>query len=149
WAAWQKGEPARAERLFRESIRVLAPLEDRATLCESQRSLAQLLLERGKVDEAERLALEARHTVGPQDLTSLATTAMALGIVRAGQGREEEADELLREAHETVVDTDHKRTQVETLFQLDKFLRERGRGSETSELPTSDLLAEAGITPTP
>src|SRR5215218_77745 len=83
WAAWRKGEPARAERLLRDSIRLLASLEDRATLCESQRSLAQLLLEQGKVDEAERLALAARETVGPQDLTSQATTAMALGLVRA------------------------------------------------------------------
>jgi tetratricopeptide (TPR) repeat protein len=148
WAAWQKGEPARAEKLLRESIRVLAPLEDRATLCESQRTLAQLLVEQGKLDEAERLALEARHTVGPQDLTSLATTAMALGIVRAAQGRDEEAEELLREAHKTVAETDHKRSQLETLFQLDKFLRSRGRDDEAAELASSDLLAAAEITPT-
>jgi tetratricopeptide (TPR) repeat protein len=148
WAAWQKGEPARAEKLLRESIRVLAPLEDRATLCESQRTLAQLLVEQGKLDEAERLALEARHTVGPQDLTSLATTAMALGIVRAAQGRDEEAEQLLREAHRTVAETDHKRSQLETLFQLDKFLRSRGRDDEAAELASSDLLAAAEITPT-
>ena len=148
WAAWQKGEPARAEKLLRESIRVLAPLEDRATLCESQRSLAQLLVEQGKLDEAERLALEARHTVGPQDLTSLATTAMALGIVRAAQGRDEEAEELLREAHKTVAETDHKRSQLETLFQLHKFLRQRGRLDEAQELGTSEALAEVGFTPT-
>jgi tetratricopeptide (TPR) repeat protein len=147
WAAWQKGDLARAERLLRESIRILAPLEDRATLCESQRSLAQLLVEQDKLDEAERLALEARHTVGPQDLTSLATTAMALGIVRAAQGRDEEAEQLLREAHATVVETDHKRSQVETLFQLDKFLRERGRGDESTKLGSFELLAEVGFTP--
>ncbi len=144
----RSGEPARAEKLLRESIRVLAPLEDRATLCESQRSLAQLLVEQGKLDEAERLALEARHTVGPQDLTSLATTAMALGIVRAAQGRDEEAEELLREAHKTVIETDHKRSQLETLFQLHKFLRERGRLDEAQELGMSEALAEVGFTPT-
>jgi tetratricopeptide (TPR) repeat protein len=134
WAAWRKGQPARAERLFRESMRVLAPLEDRATMCESQRSLAQLLVEQGKLDEAERLALEARHTVGPQDLTSLATTAMALGIVRAAQGRDEEAEQLLREAHATVAETDHRKSQVETLGQLARFLRDRGREDEADEL---------------
>ena len=37
WTARHKGDLAKAERLFRESIRILAPLEDRATLCESQR----------------------------------------------------------------------------------------------------------------
>jgi len=132
WTAWRKGEPARAERLFRESIRILVPLEDRATLCESQRSLAQLLVEQGKLEEAERLALAARQTVGSQDLTSLATTAMALGIVRAAQGRDDEAEELLREAHATIAETDHRRNQVETLDALAQFLRERGREPEAA-----------------
>jgi len=134
WAAWRKGEPARAERLLRDSIRLLASLEDRATLCESQRSLAQLLLEQGKVDEAERLALAARETVGPQDLTSQATTAMALGLVRAAQGRDEEAEQLLREAHATVAETDHRRSHLEALHALAGFLRERGREPEAAEL---------------
>jgi class 3 adenylate cyclase/tetratricopeptide (TPR) repeat protein len=134
WTAWFKGEPARAERLLRESIRVLAPLEDRATLCESQRALAQLLVEQGKIDEAERLALAARQTVGPQDSTSLATTAMALGIVRAAQGRDEEAEELMREAYATVLDTDHAETQNATLRVLTQFLRDRGRDDEADEL---------------
>jgi tetratricopeptide (TPR) repeat protein len=134
WTAWFKEEPARAERLLRESIRVLAPLEDRATLCESQRALAQLLVEQGKIDEAERLALAARQTVGPQDSTSLATTAMALGIVRAAQGRDEEAEELMREAYATVLDTDHAETQNATLRVLTQFLRDRGRDDEADEL---------------
>jgi class 3 adenylate cyclase/tetratricopeptide (TPR) repeat protein len=134
WVAWRKGEPARAERLFRESIRILAPLEDRATLCESQRSLAQLLIEQGKLDEAERLALAARQTVGPQDLTSLATTAMALGLVRAAQGKDEEAEQLLREAHATIAETDHRRHEVETLEGLTQFLRERAREPEAASL---------------
>ena len=72
---------------------------------------------------------------------------MALGIVRAAQGRDEEAEQLLREAHETVVETDHKRSQVETMFQLDKFLRERGRGDEATKLESFELLAEVGFTP--
>ena len=71
--------PAAAERRFRDAIRILKPLEDRGTLCESQRGLAQVLVARGKIDEAERYALEARETVGPHDTISRATTRMALG----------------------------------------------------------------------
>src|SRR5512133_1621419 len=52
WVARYKGDLPKAERLYRDSIRILAPLEDRATLCESQRGLAELLLELGLVDEA-------------------------------------------------------------------------------------------------
>ena len=91
WAARHKGDLPKSERLYRESIRILAPLEDRVTLCESQRGLAELLLLEGRVDEAERFALAARETVGPHDLTSLSTTTMSLGLVRAAQGRDEEA----------------------------------------------------------
>src|SRR6266540_62595 len=148
WIAWRKGDPDRAEQIFRESIRVLVSLEDRATLCETQRSLAQLLAERGRLAEAERLALEARQTVGPQDLPSLATTAMALGQVRAAQGRDEEAEALLREAHETIAGTDLRRNQTETLDALAQFLRDRGRADEAADVEgrREELVAAARST---
>jgi class 3 adenylate cyclase/tetratricopeptide (TPR) repeat protein len=92
------GDDERAEELVREAIRLLKPLGDRGYLCESQRLLAEILVKRGNVEEAERYAREALDTVGPQDVTSLATTKMALGLVRAAQGRDGEAELLLREA---------------------------------------------------
>ena len=134
WTARHKGELDKAERLFRESIRILAPLEDRATLCETQRSLAELLLVQGRVDEAERFALAARETVGPHDVTSLATTTMSLGLVRAAQGRDEEAEELLRQAYDTLAETEHRKHQCELLQALVQFLRDRGRDDEAAEL---------------
>ncbi|MFL5941027.1 MAG: AAA family ATPase [Gaiellaceae bacterium] len=146
WTARHKGDTARAERLFRESIRILAPLEDRATLCETQRSLAELLLAQHRVDEAERFALAARETVGPHDLTSLATTTMSLGLVRAAQGRDEEAEELLRQAYDTIAGTEHRKHQCELLQALVQFLRDRGRDEEADELDArrDGVLAEAG-----
>ena len=134
WVARQQGDLARAERLFRESIRVLAPLEDRATLCESQRGLAELLLTAGRVDEAERFALAARETVGPHDETSLSTTGMSLGLVRAAQGRDEEAEELLRESYDRITRTVHRAGQRDALEALARFYRERGRDEEAAEL---------------
>ena len=67
--AWETGNPAKAEKLFRESIRLLAPMKERGTLCESQRLLAQLLLAEGRIDEAEKFALAARETVSAEDVT--------------------------------------------------------------------------------
>jgi predicted ATPase/class 3 adenylate cyclase len=139
WTIWGQGDVQRAEQTFRESIRILAPLEDRATLCETQRGLAQLLASTGKLAEAERYALEARETVGPHDLTSLSTTAMALGLVRAAQGRDPEAEALIREAYELVADTDLRRNQAETLETLAQFLRERGREDEAVEVEARRL----------
>jgi class 3 adenylate cyclase/tetratricopeptide (TPR) repeat protein len=145
WVARYKGDLTKAERLYRESIRILAPLEDRATLCESQRALAELLLAEGRVDEAERFALAARETVGPHDVTSLATTTMALGLVRGAQGRDEEAEELLREAYDSIEASEHRLHQVEALESLAQFLRERDRDDEAADLEArrEDLLAAA------
>jgi class 3 adenylate cyclase/tetratricopeptide (TPR) repeat protein len=145
WVAWDKDEAVHAERLFRESIRILAPLEDRATLCETQRGLAEILLALGRVDEAERFALAARETVGPKDVTSLATTAKALGRVRAAQGRDDEAEALLREADETIFATEHRLAQRDILRALAQFLRDRGRDDEAAEVEArrERLLADA------
>jgi class 3 adenylate cyclase/tetratricopeptide (TPR) repeat protein len=134
WVAWERGDLAKAEKRFRESIRLLKPIGDRATLCESQRGLAELLLVRGRIEEAERFALEARETVGPLDVTSRATTAGSLAQVRAAQGRDEEAEELFREALATVADTDFRSIEYEVLEPFAQFLRERGRGDEADRL---------------
>jgi class 3 adenylate cyclase/tetratricopeptide (TPR) repeat protein len=131
--AWRKGKTERAEKIFRESIRVLKPLEDRATLCESQRGLAELLVELGRIDEAEGYALASRETVGPEDVTSIATTTAALGAVRAAQGRDEEAERLFNEALAGIEKTDFRLHIKQINHKLASFLRDRGRASEAVE----------------
>jgi class 3 adenylate cyclase/ATP/maltotriose-dependent transcriptional regulator MalT len=137
---WRRGDLAKAEHLLREAIRMLKPLEDRSTLVETQRTLAQVLLEQGKIDEAERYALESRQTVGPRDQHSRATTRVALGLVRAAQGQDEEAERLLREALEILDATDYRRYRYEPLEALAGFLRARGRLDEAA--PYEERLAE-------
>jgi tetratricopeptide (TPR) repeat protein len=134
WAAWESGDLEKAEKRFRESVKMLKQIGDRATLCESQRGLAELLLARGRVDEAERFALDARETVGPLDVTSRATTTASLGMVRAAQARDDEAEELLREAVATVAGTHFREHEYETLAPLAQFLRERGREEEAERV---------------
>ncbi len=127
---WRRGDLKRAEQLLREAIAMLKPLEDRGTLVESLRQLAQVLLEQGRVDEAERYALEARQTVGARDMASRATTRLALGLVRAAQGRDEEGEALMREALGILAETDYRRHEIEHLRAISGFLRERGRDEE-------------------
>jgi tetratricopeptide (TPR) repeat protein len=134
--AWFGGEPKRAEKLLRESIRVLAPQQERGILCESQRLLAQLLLGEGRVDEAEKYALAARETVSAEDVTSRATTRVALAEIRAEQGRDNEAETLFREAMEITRSGEHSRTELEVLRPYAQFLREHERDDEASELDT-------------
>jgi tetratricopeptide (TPR) repeat protein len=129
-----QGDDDKAEELARQAIRMLSPLGDRGYLCESQRILAEILVRRDKVDEAERYALEAIQTVGPQDVTSLATTQMALGLVRAAQGRDEEAEALLREAVHRASSLAPEWITTATARRLSEFLRARGRSEEAAKL---------------
>jgi class 3 adenylate cyclase/tetratricopeptide (TPR) repeat protein len=145
--AWKLGKTERAEKIFRESIRVLKPLEDRATLCESQRGLAELLVALGRVDEAEVFALQSRETVGPEDLSSIATTTSALALVRAAQGRDDEAEALFREALDVLEKTDFRMHHMEITEKLVGFLRERDRLEDAT--PYEARLAELSRQPGP
>jgi class 3 adenylate cyclase/tetratricopeptide (TPR) repeat protein len=132
--AWETGNLEKAEKLLRESIRLLAPMQERGTLCESQRFLAQLLLEQGRLDEAEKFALAARETVSSEDLTSRATTRVALAQVRAAQGRHDEAEELFSAAVEILSESEHCRILLDILPPYAEFLRGLDRTREAEEL---------------
>ena len=81
---WDKRDLHGAEENLREAIRLLKPIQDRGTMVESQRLLAQVLLDQGRLEEAERFALESRETVGAGDVViALDDTACA----RARPGR--------------------------------------------------------------
>ena len=125
--ASQQGQQRPAEKLLRESIRTLKTIEDRGTLCESQRALADVLTAQGKLDEAERVALEAMETVGVHDVSSQASTRISLAAIRAAQHRDEEAERLLREAWDAVQETGWRSLEIFVLERLDQFLRERDR----------------------
>jgi tetratricopeptide (TPR) repeat protein len=129
-AAFAQGQVERAEKLLRDSVRALKGLGDRSQLCEAQRALAMVLVEEGRIDEAERTALEARETVGPDDRISGSTTKLALGLVRAAQHRDAEAEELLVEAVDAFAFFELGALEHWALRYLIAFLRSRGRDDE-------------------
>jgi class 3 adenylate cyclase/tetratricopeptide (TPR) repeat protein len=143
----RRGDTAEAEKLLRESIRILQPTEDRGTLCEVQRSLAEILLEQGKIDAAEVYALKAVETVGPQDVSSQSTTRKTLAMVRAAQGRDDEAEALFRESIDILERSEYSRFLSEPLKAIIQFLEERGRMDDV--LGFEERLAElrAGAVP--
>lgn len=134
WIAYVQGDLATAERDFREGVRVFGAVEDHGRLCESERGLAEVLVERGRLDEAERLALSARDRVSHHDLTSTTATVRTLGLVRAAQGRDDEAEALLREALTMVEGTECALLEVAAVVSLARFLRDRGRDGEAEDL---------------
>jgi hypothetical protein len=57
-----------------------------------------------------------------------------LGLVRAAQGRDDEAELLLREAIDLLAATDLRNSEPEPLAALAGFLRKRGRDDEAAVL---------------
>ena len=125
-----QGELARAEKLLLDATRTMKGLNDRSQLCEAQRSLAEVYVEMGRLEEAERYALEARESVGPDDRLSLSTTKVSLAVVRAAQRRDDEAEKLFRAAVEELERYQMRAIERWALSKLVGFYRERGREDE-------------------
>jgi class 3 adenylate cyclase/tetratricopeptide (TPR) repeat protein len=136
----QRGDPGRAEKAARESIRILGSIGERASLCEIKSYLALILADQGRLDEAERVALEAKELVAAGNPFTLVGAPLALGAVRTAQGRDEEGEELLREALREAEETEYRWLQRMPLEYLVQFLRDRGRDDEAAEF--EDRLAE-------
>jgi class 3 adenylate cyclase/tetratricopeptide (TPR) repeat protein len=122
-----QGDLPRAEKLLLESVRTLQGLNDRGRLCEAQRSLAEVYVSLGRLEEAERYALQARESVGADDRVSISTTKLSLGIVRAAQGRDPEAEELMQEALDEMRRNDQRALERWGLRHLIDFYRTRRR----------------------
>ena len=115
------GNLERAEDLAREAIRRLQATREHGFLVEAERTLAEVLVAEGRVTEAERVAEHARKIVGAQDAWSRASTLHALGLVRAAQGRQEEAEELLRQSLAVLEPTMYKLFAEDVRASLDRL----------------------------
>jgi len=148
-AVWRAGDVDRAETLVREAVRTLLTVEERGKIVEAQRTLSEIVLAQGHVEEAERWALSAVETVGMQDMMSRSNVRMVLGLVRAAQGRDDEAELHLREAIEIIQQTECRNSEPEPLAALASFLRARGREDEARELDerVASLLEPAAAAP--
>ena len=129
-SAFAQGDVGRAEKLLRDAVRMLKGIGDRGSLVEAQRALSMVLTAQNRIEEAERLALEARETVGPDDRVSLSTTSLALGLVRAAQGRDIEAEALMRDAIDGFALYDIRALEHWALRYFAEFLHSRGRDDE-------------------
>src|SRR5439155_16274271 len=93
-----RGELEKAEKAARESIRILGAIGERSSLCEIKACLALILAEQGKLEEGERVALESKELGSAGNTFTLVLAPLALGAVRAAQGRGQEGEERVRRA---------------------------------------------------
>ena len=132
WLARLKGDHKRAEKLLREALRITTTRGDRGFLPDLQAELAATLADLGKIDEAERLAGDARLNASPSDPHCVVAATTALAAVRAAQGRDREAEEHFRSALALAEETDFKVLEIEPLERFTRFLRDRGRTDEAA-----------------
>ena len=78
-------------------------------------------------------AVKAVETVGAQDVSSQASTKKSLALVRAVQGRDDEAEALLHEAIDILERSEYRRYLSDPLEAIIEFLEERERVEEVEE----------------
>ncbi|MBA3333173.1 MAG: AAA family ATPase [Actinobacteria bacterium] len=132
WIARLKGDLKRAEKLMREAVRITETRGDLGVLPDQQAALAETLADLGKVDEAERLALEARSNAGVRDTSATVAAATALAAVRAAQGRGDEAEVLLDAALEVAREGDFKVFELEPLTRMIDLQRTAGQDGDAT-----------------
>ena len=150
WLARLKGDLKRSEKMFREALRITAARGDRGLIPDYQAALATTLAELGKVEEAERLALDARANAVPEDTSCQIFATTALAAVRAAQGRDDEAQELFLSAIGEAKESNLSVYELHPLEHLTAFLHARGRGDEAARYearivelsPATDMSTE-------
>jgi class 3 adenylate cyclase/tetratricopeptide (TPR) repeat protein len=126
-AALLDGDPVRAMSYFERQASMLEEISHGGRLPEAYRSLADASLAAGNLHAAEEYALRAREMVETDDWATVASTATMLGRVRAAQGRDDEAESLLREGVEIIERTQFRIAAVDKYQALAEFLLARGR----------------------
>ena len=141
--AMRRGDYKRAEKVYREAVRITSTRGDRGFLPDLQASLAEALAALGKVDEAERLALEVEASPKP-DPHFEATVLGMLAAVRAAQGRDDEAEALYRQAL-AGTKSGFALLELEVLERLVVFYRDRDRDDEaaTCQARIAELIPSA------
>jgi class 3 adenylate cyclase/Tfp pilus assembly protein PilF len=139
WTALRRGDTKAAEKHVRESVRITSARGDRGMLPEIQALLVHVLLDSGKLDEAERYALEAQVSTSGEDPSATIAVATALGAVRAAQRRDEEAEALFLQALALARQSQFTSLEVEPLKQLVAFLNARERNGDAG--PYEDRLS--------
>jgi tetratricopeptide (TPR) repeat protein len=130
WIARRRGDLRRSEKLFREAVRVTSGRGDHGLLPDYHAALATTLADLGKIDEAERLALDAAAHAVEEDTSGQVFMVTALASVRAAQERDAEAEELFVSAIDLARESGLRLFERHPLEQLVEFLRRRGRDDD-------------------
>jgi tetratricopeptide (TPR) repeat protein len=95
---------------------------------------ARAAFEMGDLESADRFIERAVHSLRDRDITGISEVHEHLGIIRAAQSRDAEAEPALRFSLEVVTGTEYAWPQIEAAINLARFLAERARLGEAAAL---------------
>jgi tetratricopeptide (TPR) repeat protein len=107
---------------------------------------ARAALELADLESASRFIERALDSLRDSDITGVSEVHLQLGLIRAAQGRHAEAEEALRLSLQVVAGTEYKAFKCASAFAVARFLAERGRLDEATDLTDeyAELVQERG-----
>lgn len=127
-------KPAEAAAVLDEALALSESTGERWNRTEVLAMRAQAALDLGDVASADRFIGQALATLRDDDVTAESETNMHLGLVRAAQNREAEAEAALRRAVEVAAATPYANVAIPAALHLAIFLARRGRSEEARDL---------------
>jgi tetratricopeptide (TPR) repeat protein len=136
YALSYQGRPREAAEALDHALELSEAAGERWNRSELLSNRAQAALDLGDLDAADELIARSLELVRSDDVTGVSEAYHHLGMIRAAQGREEEAEAALRRAHEVVRTTDYEPgwSCVNAELALAEYLAERGRVAQARDL---------------
>jgi len=135
------GMARRFQRRFSEMAEVLDRAIELSDSTGERWNRAELLglrarasLELGDIEAADRFIRRALEAQRQEDVTGISEVHGHLGMIRAAQGRDAEAETALRDSVDVVIRTQYVFVLANAVIDLAKFLAQRGRLAEASSL---------------
>ena len=135
------GDPAAAERSFREEYELHRRMGDEGHGSTSAAYLAVALCRLGRFDEAEELATIALATGADDDLATKASARSAQALVRSARGEHDEARRLAREAVDLYAGAQSPWFHGDMLIVLSEVARAAGLREDAAEAARAALAA--------
>jgi hypothetical protein len=88
----------------------------------------------GDLESADRFIERAVNSLRDRDITGISEVHSHLGVIRAAQGRDADAETAFRLSLEEVMGTEYAWPQIDAAIDLATFLAERGRMDEATAL---------------
>ncbi|HKW71850.1 MAG TPA: adenylate/guanylate cyclase domain-containing protein [Candidatus Dormibacteraeota bacterium] len=139
--------PAEAASVFDRALELSRETGERWNRSELAALRARAASDAGDVASADRFIEMALQSLRSEDVTAIAETYVALGVIRAAEGRDEEGETALRRGLEAVADTEYHSVKGMAGLELAKFLASRGRLEEARQVAPNSfaLVARVGL----